>query len=70
MGDLCRIRCNYHAKRGVQMAGMIFQTLSRSRKRLVLFITVPVEGDFMIYLKKLFGVENICTYSEFISMDK
>jgi hypothetical protein len=52
------------------MAGMIFQTLSRSRKRLVLFITVPVEGDFMIYLKKLFGVENICTYSEFISMDK
>ena len=54
----------------VRNRNLFYVCCSRPRKRLVLFITVPVEGDFMVYLKKLFGVENICTYSEFMSEDK
>ena len=54
----------------VRNRNLFYVCCSRPRKRLFLFITVPVEGDFMVYLKKLFGVENICTYSEFMSEDK
>ncbi len=54
----------------IRNRNLFYVCCSRARKRLALFITVPVEGDFMIYLKKLFGVENICTYSEFMCKDK
>ncbi len=50
----------------VRNRNLFYVCCSRPRKRLVLFITIPVEGTFMIYLRKLFGVENICTYSEFM----
>ena len=52
----------------MEMNMMLFYVCcSRPRKRLVLFVTIPVEGDFMAYLQKVFGIENVCTYSEFMN---
>jgi len=51
----------------VRNRNLFYVCCSRPRKRLVLFVTIPVEGTFMTYLQKVFGVENVCTYSEFMS---
>lgn len=51
----------------VRNRNLFYVCCSRPRKRLVLFITIPVEGAFMKYLRRIFGIENICTYSEFMS---
>lgn len=51
----------------VRNRNLFYVCCSRPGKRLVLFITILVEGTFMIYLRNLFGAENICTYSEFMS---
>ena len=51
----------------VRNRNLFYVCCSRPRKRLVLFVTIPVEGDFMAYLQKVFGIENVCTYSEFMN---
>jgi len=53
----------------VRNRNLFYVCCSRPRKRLVLFVTIPVEGDFMAYLQKVFGVKNVCTYSEFMNGD-
>lgn len=51
----------------IRNRNLFYVCCSRSKKRLVLFITVPVEGEFLSYLQNVFGTENICLYSEFIN---
>lgn len=51
----------------VRNRNLFYVCCSRPRKRLVLFITILVEGAFMEYLEKVFGAENMCTYSEFMA---
>lgn len=50
----------------VRNRNLFYVCCSRPRKSLVLFITIPVEGAFMVYLQKVFGAGNVCTYSEFM----
>lgn len=56
---------NYDAY--IRNRNLFYVCCSRPRKRLVLFITVPVEGEFLSYLQNVFGTENICLYSEFMN---
>lgn len=51
----------------IRNRNLFYVCCSRPRKRLVLFITVPVEGEFLSYLQNVFGTENICLYSEFMN---
>lgn len=67
--------CNPDAIKGkeydayVRNRNLFYVCCSRSIKRLVLFITVSVEGTFLTYLQKVFGKDNICTYCEFMDKD-
>ena len=56
---------NYDAY--IRNRNLFYVCCSRPRKRLVLFITVPVKGDFLSYIQNVFGIENICLYSEFMN---
>ena len=52
---------------------LFYVCCSRPRKNLVLLITVPINDNFMGYLKRVFGSEdgsNILTYSQFIDNRK
>jgi len=46
---------------------LFYVCCSRPRKRLVLFVTILVEGSFKSYLEYLVGKDNIYSYSEFIA---
>lgn len=52
----------------VRNRNLFYVCCSRAKKRLALFITVPVDGAFMKYLENLFGTENIMTYSDFMKI--
>lgn len=45
---------------------LFYVCCSRPRKRLVLFVTVPIDSTFRSFLKSLVGEENIVTYSQYI----
>ena len=45
---------------------LFYVCCSRPKKRLFLFVTVPLSTDFKNFLTDLVGRENIFTYSEFI----
>lgn len=47
---------------------LFYVCCSRSKKRLILFVTVPIDETFRSFLVELVGVDNIFTYTEF--MDK
>lgn len=51
----------------IRNRNLFYVCCSRPKKRLVMFVTVPVEGEFEIYLKKIFGASNIFTYSQFVN---
>lgn len=52
----------------VRNRNLFYVCCSRSRKNLVLFITVPaVKKEFVEYLERVFGKENIYNYGEFMS---
>ncbi|MBS5283280.1 MAG: ATP-dependent helicase [Clostridiales bacterium] len=51
----------------VRNRNLFYVCCSRAIKKLVLFITIPVEGTFQKYLENTFGVETICTYKDFIN---
>ena len=53
----------------IRNRNLFYVCCSRAKKRLALFITVPVEGTFMTYLEYVFGTENIMTYSDFLRLD-
>nr|MCR5732062.1 hypothetical protein [Sphaerochaetaceae bacterium] len=50
----------------IRNRNLFYVCCSRAKKRLALFITVPVEGAFMKYLENVFGAENIMTYGDFM----
>lgn len=52
----------------IRNRNLFYVCCSRAKKRLALFITVPVVGTFMSYLENVFGTENITTYSEFMRL--
>ncbi len=46
---------------------LFYVCCSRPKKRLVLFVTIPVEGKFKSYLEYLVGQNNIYNYTEFMT---
>lgn len=52
----------------IRNRNLFYVCCSRPRKRLVLFITIPVEGEFLSYLQNVFGQNNICSYKEFMEV--
>lgn len=52
----------------IRNRNLFYVCCSRAKKRLALFITVPVNDSFMEYLKNVFGCENIMSYGDFMNM--
>lgn len=53
----------------IRNRNLFYVCCSRPKKRLVLFISIPVKEDFQNALVDLFGKENICTYKEYLEVD-
>lgn len=62
------IRDEKQLKAYIRNRNLFYVCCSRAKKRLALFITVPVEGTFMKYLENVFGAENIMTYGDFMRL--
>lgn len=45
---------------------LFYVCCSRSKKRLIFFISIPVRSEFRAFLNNLIGPENIYTYSQYI----
>lgn len=50
----------------VRNRNLFYVCCSRPKKRLVFFISIPIEPPFRAYLESLVGSENIYTYSQYI----
>ena len=48
---------------------LFYVCCSRPKKRLLFFVTVPIEATFRAFLKDLVGKDNILTYHQFMEMD-
>lgn len=53
----------------IRNRNLFYVCCSRPKKRLILFVTIPVEGEFLLYLQNVFGQDNICSYEEFMGND-
>lgn len=53
----------------IRNRNLFYVCCSRAKKRLILFVTIPLEGSFFSYLQHIFGSENICSYEEFMKHD-
>ena len=62
------IKDEKHRKMYIRNRNLFYVCCSRAKKRLALFITVPVDNDFMKYLENVFHSENIMTYSDFMRL--
>ena len=49
---------------------LFYVCCSRPRKRLILFVTVPIDSTFRSFLKSLVDEENMVTYSQYIDSQK
>jgi DNA helicase-2/ATP-dependent DNA helicase PcrA len=49
---------------------LFYVCCSRPKKSLMLFITVPFEGNFKAYIEKLVGKDNIFSFSEYTKVEK
>lgn len=49
---------------------LFYVCCSRPKKRLILFVTIPVDSVFRNFLETLVGMENLFTYTEFMSKSK
>lgn len=50
----------------VRNRNLFYVCCSRPKKRLILFVTVPVDSTFKTFLSNLLGVDNIFSYDKFI----
>lgn len=53
----------------VRNRNLFYVCCSRAKKRLAVFVTIPVIGAFKQYLENTFGPENIFTYGEFMRLE-
>lgn len=53
----------------IRNRNLFYVCCSRPKKRLAILITVPVTQQFREYLNRVFGIENIIEFSEFISRE-
>ena len=51
----------------IRNRNLFYVCCSRPRKNLAILITVPVNRNFRFYLERVFGAENILSYSQFMS---
>lgn len=51
----------------IRNRNLFYVCCSRPKKRLAIFITVPVNGSFRSYLNNIFGAENIMNYGQFLN---
>ena len=54
----------------IRNRNLFYVCCSRPKKRLVLFVTVEIPGEFRNFLIDLIGAENIYTYSQFVALNK
>lgn len=50
----------------IRNRNLFYVCCSRPKKRLFIFISIPVDDVFRNYLKNMVGKENIVTYKDFI----
>lgn len=50
----------------VRNRNLFYVCCSRPKKRLIIFVTIPVESEFKAFLTTLVGAENILTYNQYI----
>lgn len=53
----------------IRNRNLFYVCCSRAKKRLAVFITFPVCGNFKTYLEHVFGAESIMTYGEFMRLE-
>ena len=53
----------------IRNRNLFYVCCSRPIKRLLLFISIPINEDFKNALVNIFGKENICTYKEYLKID-
>ena len=66
--NISQISDSKKRKAYIRNRNLFYVCCSRAKKRLALFITVPVNDSFMEYLKNVFGCENIMSYGDFMNM--
>lgn len=57
------------SKSYIRNRNLFYVCCSRAKKRLALFITVPVNDSFMEYLENVFSRENIISYGDFMNLN-
>jgi DNA helicase-2/ATP-dependent DNA helicase PcrA len=50
----------------IRNRNLFYVGCSRAKKRLALLITIPVQQEFVDYLQKIFGEDNIYEYSQLV----
>lgn len=51
----------------IRNRNLFYVCCSRPKKRLAIFITVPVNSSFRSYLNNIFGAENVMNYNQFLN---
>ncbi len=52
----------------IRNRNLFYVCCSRSKKRLVLFISIQINNEFLTYLQNVFGKNNIYSYGDFIKL--
>ena len=52
----------------IRNRNLFYVCCSRAVKNLALFITVPINNEFRVYLNNVFGAENIMNYTDFMKL--
>lgn len=58
--------CSKEDKSFIRNRNLFYVCCSRARKRLYLFVTIPLNGEFLEFFR-MADLDNICTYTEFIN---
>lgn len=66
--DPTKIYDEKQKKSYIRNRNLFYVCCSRAKKRLAVFVTIPVQGPFMDYLKNVFGSENIINYGDFMKL--
>lgn len=51
----------------VRNRNLFYVCCSRPKKRLIIFVTIPIDSNFKAFLTDLVGLENIFTYNQFVN---
>ena len=49
--------------------GTYFMFVVQEQKRLVFFVSVPIDSTFRSFLNEVIGLENIYTYNQYLDLE-